>query len=377
MPKASEKEMEAQLAKLDGPEWDSSDEEPEPKVDSISMVKSKKGALKKQKKKGSKSLDKSGDKEAKLSKVLYIGHIPKEFQERELKIFLQQFGNLRRLRLSRSTKTGNPRGFAFVEFVSHDVAKIVMETLSGYFVGNRRLVCEWIPDPKIKRLFFDTRKAVARREMARLQERSRREHNLANLKGGKMEEITKKLISRQKKKQSQLKKLGIDYDFPSMEEDEAAASTASPSTPTKSKSKGKAGKKEEEQEKEELTPPPSSSEKKKTKKGKRKDSIDSVSSESSEKGKKSKRKDSVGSVGSITSPPASDKKKKGKKRKSTDGLDAAAGDSVVASPSKSPKKQAAQSSTPQKKVKGSDSVTAPQSETKAPKKKKTKKRRSV
>ena len=38
--------------------------------------------------------------------VMYIGHIPHGFYEDQLHSFFSQFGNIRRLRLSRSKKTG-------------------------------------------------------------------------------------------------------------------------------------------------------------------------------------------------------------------------------------------------------------------------------
>ena len=64
--------------------------------------------------------------------VVYLGRIPGGFEEKEMKIFFGQFGEITRMRLSRSKKTGNSKGFAFIEFPCQEVAKIVAETMNNY-----------------------------------------------------------------------------------------------------------------------------------------------------------------------------------------------------------------------------------------------------
>jgi nucleolar protein 15 len=54
--------------------------------------------------------------------TIYIGHLPKGFNENELKKFFSQFGQVSKLRVSRSAKTARPRGYAFLEFQDKDVA---------------------------------------------------------------------------------------------------------------------------------------------------------------------------------------------------------------------------------------------------------------
>ena len=56
--------------------------------------------------------------------VVYIGHIPHGFYERQMRQFFGQFGAVTNLRLGRSKKTGKSRGFAFVEFKYMEVAKV-------------------------------------------------------------------------------------------------------------------------------------------------------------------------------------------------------------------------------------------------------------
>lgn len=39
-------------------------------------------------------------------------------------------------------QTGNSKGYAFVEFASEDVAKIVADTMNNYLFGERLLKCK-------------------------------------------------------------------------------------------------------------------------------------------------------------------------------------------------------------------------------------------
>ena len=80
-------------------------------------------------------------KKPKQSRVIYIGHLPRSFEEPELLGFLSQFGVVTKIKLSRSRKTANPRGFCFCEFANSEVASIVAETMNGYFLQDKRLVC--------------------------------------------------------------------------------------------------------------------------------------------------------------------------------------------------------------------------------------------
>ena len=47
--------------------------------------------------------------------ILYVGHLPKGFNEKELKQFFEQFGTITRMRVSRSKKTARSKGYAYLE----------------------------------------------------------------------------------------------------------------------------------------------------------------------------------------------------------------------------------------------------------------------
>lgn len=80
---------------------------------------------------------------------MYIGHLPHGFYEDEIKSYFSQFGQVARVRLSRSKKTGNCRGFGFVEFKNINEAKIAAETMNNYLMFNKVLKCHLIPKEKI------------------------------------------------------------------------------------------------------------------------------------------------------------------------------------------------------------------------------------
>ncbi|GFX95724.1 MKI67 FHA domain-interacting nucleolar phosphoprotein-like [Trichonephila clavipes] len=81
--------------------------------------------------------------------VIYIGHIPHGFYEKEMKAYFSQFGKIRRLRVARSKKTGKAKGYAFIEFDSESVAKIAAEAMNNYLFFEKLLKCEFVPADKV------------------------------------------------------------------------------------------------------------------------------------------------------------------------------------------------------------------------------------
>lgn len=70
---------------------------------------------------------------------MYFGRIPHGFYETEMRKYFSQFGKVKRTRVARSEKTGNSKGYGYVEFDNFEVAKIVAETMNNYLMGNRLL----------------------------------------------------------------------------------------------------------------------------------------------------------------------------------------------------------------------------------------------
>lgn len=72
--------------------------------------------------------------------LIYLGHIPHGFYEKEMREFFAQFGIVTRVKLCRSPKTGRSKGYGYVEFLHTEVAKIAAETMNNYLMFKRRLV---------------------------------------------------------------------------------------------------------------------------------------------------------------------------------------------------------------------------------------------
>lgn len=66
-----------------------------------------------------------------------------------MRSYFSQFGDITRLRLSRNRITGRSKHYAFVEFSSAAVAKIVAETMDNYLMYGHILKCKYIPTEQI------------------------------------------------------------------------------------------------------------------------------------------------------------------------------------------------------------------------------------
>lgn len=234
MSKLLHRSLEAKLAALDGPEWGSSDDE---EIDTQKEEQSNKNKTDKKKNNTKDTPSTSSnnnktkknnnqDKKEKPSNIIYIGHIPPAFEETEILSFFSQFGRITNVKLSRAKRTGNPRGYAFVQFEDADVAAIVADTMSGYFLkGERRIVCHVLPKEKVHDKLFQGAKRNLQLCQSGLtcadkieywQDKERERVNKTRSMEG-IQKITKRLLSREKKKREQLKMMGIDYDFPGYE----------------------------------------------------------------------------------------------------------------------------------------------------------------
>ncbi|NWR52105.1 MK67I protein, partial [Regulus satrapa] len=111
--------------------------------------------------------------------------------------------------LSCPSQTGGSKGYAFLEFESEDVAKIVADTMNNYLFSERLLKCHLVPPEKVhEELFKDcsrlfrkpSRPAVRRYNRARsLPEKAR---------------MTRRLLRKERLLRKKLADKGIRYDFP-------------------------------------------------------------------------------------------------------------------------------------------------------------------
>ncbi|XP_011361945.1 MKI67 FHA domain-interacting nucleolar phosphoprotein [Pteropus vampyrus] len=170
------------------------------------------------------------EKEKLTRGVVYVGHLPPALYETQIRAYFSQFGTVTRFRLSRSKRTGNSRGYAFIEFESEDVAKIVAETMNNYLFGERLLKCHVMPPEKIhEELFREWHIPFKKPSYPAVK---RYNQNRTILQKLRMEERFKK---KEKLLRKKLAKKGIDYDFPSLILHKKEKNNASNSDPRKSR----------------------------------------------------------------------------------------------------------------------------------------------
>ncbi|KAE8376522.1 hypothetical protein BDV26DRAFT_265498 [Aspergillus bertholletiae] len=126
-----------------GDEDESGDEgfnpdQPVPKIPDSKKAKRK--ILKKQK---------ENKQEAEEPGTVYVGRIPHGFYEHQMKAYFSQFGEISRLRLSRNRITGRSKHYAFIEFNSTSVAKIVAATMDNYLMYGHILKCKYVPQEQL------------------------------------------------------------------------------------------------------------------------------------------------------------------------------------------------------------------------------------
>lgn len=172
--------------------------------------------------------------------VIYLGHIPDGFAEPQMRKFFYQFGKVTRLRISRSKRTAKSKGYAFVEFEEEGVAKIVAETMQGYLLFDKTLVCHLLPKEKQHPMLFKG----CKRRMINTTGLRRRKHTLTyndrptvEVNGEKLPRRTSgQAVSRtkaDKKLAAILANLGVDYDLAGVDEgstgrEQPKASVSSP-----------------------------------------------------------------------------------------------------------------------------------------------------
>lgn len=88
--------------------------------------------------------------------VVFIKHLPHGFFEEQLKKYFEQFGNVTRVRLARSKRTGTSKGYAFVEFEYPEVAEVAAETMDNYLMFKKLVKASYIPPEKQQFNYFRT-----------------------------------------------------------------------------------------------------------------------------------------------------------------------------------------------------------------------------
>merc|ERR1711976_572983 len=97
--------------------------------------------VKKDKKAGKKSDKKS---QPKKPGVLHIKQLPRVLDEQDLKEYFSQFGRVEKVKLARSSRTANSKGYAFILFKDGKVAEVAGKSMDKYLLFNCLLQCKVI-----------------------------------------------------------------------------------------------------------------------------------------------------------------------------------------------------------------------------------------
>ncbi|KAG5670230.1 hypothetical protein PVAND_000507 [Polypedilum vanderplanki] len=163
---------------------------------------------------------KSKKKRPKTKGLVYIKNLPHGFYEEQLRGYFSQFGAITRLRLGRSPKTLNSRGYAFIEFRYPEVAQIAAEAMNNYIMFHRLIKTKYIAPENIHHDYFRSNIYTIRKDGEKILTSKKllaRHANVEQTNRIMTEEDQKNRIiaatKRHRRRKNVLEKLGIDFDI--------------------------------------------------------------------------------------------------------------------------------------------------------------------
>uniref|UniRef100_A0A0K2TDX2 RRM domain-containing protein n=1 Tax=Lepeophtheirus salmonis TaxID=72036 RepID=A0A0K2TDX2_LEPSM len=142
--------------------------------------------------------------------VVYINHLPHGFYENQLYAFLSQFGTVTNLRVGRSSKTGNPKGYAFAEFLYPEVADIVASTMNNYLMFKKILKCSVVSKSRLSRRIFKNKIHPNNPPAPKIRAKSKHALNNVNVSDEVVEKRKYKQYGKLIKLQKMLQEAGIE-----------------------------------------------------------------------------------------------------------------------------------------------------------------------
>ncbi|XP_017100065.2 MKI67 FHA domain-interacting nucleolar phosphoprotein [Drosophila bipectinata] len=188
--------------------------------------------------------------------VVLVQRLPHGFFEQQLRQYFSQFGRVLRVRLGRSERTGNSRGFAFVEFEYPEVAQVAAETMDNYLMFQKVVKAKYIPPEKqtvnyfrtsVKKVINKAGKQIFVSNLIQARQRSVTKQNDWN--EAACQKRTLSNLNKIKKVQEKYKHLGIDFSNLVVEPIKKSKAAAEAST---SKDTAKSDKKKKEPKLEDL-----------------------------------------------------------------------------------------------------------------------------
>ena len=139
--------------------------------------------------------------------------IPHGFYESQMRAYFGQFGHISRLRLSRNRTTGNSKHYAFIEFASSAVAKIVAKTMDTYLMFGHILKCKLVaPGDVHENLWKGANKRFKKVPWSKIEGR-KLERKVGREEWGKRVEGERK---KREKKSEKLKSIGYEFEAPKL-----------------------------------------------------------------------------------------------------------------------------------------------------------------
>lgn len=148
--------------------------------------------------------------------AIYVGHLPWGFGDVEIKKYFQQFGEITRIIVPKSSKSGRSVGYAFIEFKEQETAEVAAKTMNNYLLFDKILQCNVVEDKsKYDRIFLKWKKKFKFND-------KRKERLIKQQKHPKTKEEVKAkiqiMLDREEKRKEKFKELGIDYSFDGFKE---------------------------------------------------------------------------------------------------------------------------------------------------------------
>ncbi|KAG5864905.1 hypothetical protein JTB14_007392 [Gonioctena quinquepunctata] len=144
--------------------------------------------------------------------LIFISHLPHGFYEDELRNYFKQFGNVTNVKVCRSRRTGNSKGFGYVEFANPEVAKIAAETMNNYLMFKKRVTAEFIPYEKRPKGLFLGKSSTPTKYSAKVRRGKQYQANL-NIEERTQLKRSSSRIAKINKKLSRLQGMGIKTTF--------------------------------------------------------------------------------------------------------------------------------------------------------------------
>lgn len=152
----------------------------------------------------------SENESAQYSSVVYIGRLPFGFEQPQMETFFKQFGDIKNIRMSVNKKTGKSKHYAFIEFESPDVAKVVADTMDGYILMNHTIKAAVLPKEKVFiGLFKGANKKYHKIPWKKIDINRRKRPNYKEV----SKDREARLLKRDEKRRKQFEKLGIKFTF--------------------------------------------------------------------------------------------------------------------------------------------------------------------